>query len=152
MDLSSFTVTQGGNIPQQHTCDGGDRSPPFAWMGVPDRTASFALICDDPDAPSGTWDHWVIYNLSTAMRELQAGIAAVETLPNGARQGKNSSGTIGYRGPCPPRGAPHRYFFRLYALDTMLDVPPGASKSEVLEAAQGHILGQAELMGRYARA
>src|SRR5262245_56890092 len=123
MDLTSFTIRQGENIPQQHTCDGGDRTPPLAWTNVPPRTTSFALICEDPDAPSGTFDHWVIYNLPSGMRELQAGIAAVETLPIGARQGKNGWGTVGYRGPCPPPGTPHRYFFRLYALDVILDVP-----------------------------
>lgn len=151
MNLSSMTIRQGENIPQQHTCDGPDRSPPLEWMGVPDRVTTFALICEDPDAPSGTFDHWVIFNLPGEMRQLQAGIAPVDTLPNGARQGKNGFGTNGYRGPCPPRGAPHRYTFRLYALDTRLDVPPGATKAEVLAAMQGHIMGQAELMGRYAR-
>lgn len=151
LELSSITFTQGSDLPRQHTCDGGDRSPPFAWRNVPAGTASFALICEDPDAPAGTWDHWVIFNLPAGMRELQAGIAPVDTLPMGARQGKNGWGTNGYRGPCPPKGPPHRYVFRLYALDSMLDLPPGVSKSQVLEAMSGHVLGEAELMGRYAR-
>jgi Raf kinase inhibitor-like YbhB/YbcL family protein len=150
-ELSSTAFTAGETIPRDHTCDGVDLSPPLVWRGTPEGTASFALICDDPDAPAGTWDHWVIWNIPGGSVGLAEGIDTGATLPDGARQGKNSWGTVGYRGPCPPRGKPHRYFFKLFALDATLDLAAGASKKQLLKAIEGHILAEAELMGRYGR-
>jgi Raf kinase inhibitor-like YbhB/YbcL family protein len=151
MELTSEAFGTGESIPREHTCDGADRSPPLSWQGAPGGAASFALICDDPDAPVGTWDHWVIWNIPGTSMGLPAGVPTDDTLPDGARQGKNGWKTNGYRGPCPPRGGPHRYFFRLYALDAILDLASGAAKGQLLKAMEGHILAEAELMGRYAR-
>ncbi len=137
-------------IPARYTCDGEDISPPLAWGDPPPGTQSLALIAEDPDAPLGTWVHWVLYNLPAASRSLQEGVAGEADRPDGSRQGKNSGGRLGYSGPCPPSGT-HRYFFRLYALDARLDLAAGASKNQVLEAVQGHVLAQGELMGTYAR-
>ncbi len=150
-EISSAAFKHGENIPREHTCDGADVSPPLTWREAPAGTVSFALICDDPDAPVGTWDHWVIWNIPGTSSGLPRGVPRADTLPDGARQGKNGWGTNGYRGPCPPRGKPHRYFFRLYALDTTLDLRPGASKQQVLAAMEGHILAQAEFYGLYQR-
>ncbi|GAB4479827.1 MAG: YbhB/YbcL family Raf kinase inhibitor-like protein [Anaerolineae bacterium] len=151
LTLTSTAFTEGGTIPRDHTCDGADRSPPLSWSGTPAGTAVFALICDDPDAPVGTWDHWVIWDIPGDAVGLPEGVAPLDTLPDGARQGRNGWGTNGYRGPCPPHGKPHRYYFRLYALDASLGLPPGATKSQLLRAIKGNILAQAELMGRYGR-
>jgi len=114
-------------------------------------TRSFALVCDDPDAPRGTFTHWVVFNLPAESRELSEGVPAEATLPNGTCQGTNGFGKVGYGGPAPPPGKPHHYFFKLYALDGPLDLKPGATKDEVLAAARGHVLGEAQLMGLYAR-
>ncbi len=151
LSLTSTAFTEGGTIPRDHTCDGADRSPPLSWSGVPAGTAVFALICDDPDAPVGTWDHWVIWDIPGDLTGLPEGVAPLDTLPDGARQGRNGWGTNGYRGPCPPRGKPHRYFFRLYALDASPGLRAGATKGQLLHAMEGHILAEAELMGRYGR-
>jgi Raf kinase inhibitor-like YbhB/YbcL family protein len=151
IELSSTAFHEGETIPRQYTADGRDVSPPLRWSDPPQGTQSFALVCDDPDAPRGTWVHWVLFNLPTDRRELEEGVPARETLAGGARQGKNDSGKIGYGGPAPPRGKPHRYFFKLYALDTTLDLPAGATKAQLLEAMQGHILAEGQLMGRYGR-
>lgn len=151
-------------IPQKYTCDGKDSSPPLQWSSAPAGTQSFALIMDDPDAPMGTWVHWVLYDLP--FETVGAGLAGAqkgqaqglplqlaenvskdEVLPNGAKQGLNDFGKIGYGGPCPPPGKPHRYFFRLYALDTRLNLPPRKKREDILEAMKGHVLAQAEWMG-----
>jgi Raf kinase inhibitor-like YbhB/YbcL family protein len=150
--LTSTAFKDGAAIPSTHTCDGADRSPPLAWSGAPPGTAAFALIADDPDAPAGTWVHWVVYNLPAATAELPENVAKVESLDlGGARQGRNDFHRPGYGGPCPPPGPAHRYLFRLYALDAPLKVRPGATKNDVEAAMQGHTLAMAQLMGTYAR-
>jgi Raf kinase inhibitor-like YbhB/YbcL family protein len=149
--LTTPAFREGETIPKQYTGDGKDSSPPLRWENVPDSTKSLALICDDPDAPRGTWVHWVLFNLPAEVRELGEATPAEKTLANGARQGKNDFGKIGYGGPAPPRGKPHRYFFKLYALDTLLDLQPGATKEQVVAAMQGHVVGEGQLMGKYAR-
>ena len=152
LKVTSSAFELGAPIPSRHTCDGQDLSPPLAWTGVPPGTRSLALICDDPDAPVGTWDHWVLYNLAPGALGLPEGVTASGTgLPPGTLQGLNGWKTAGYRGPCPPKGKPHRYFFRVYALDGVLGLPAGAPKEKLLEAMKGHVLAQGELMGTYAR-
>ncbi|MFQ5521205.1 MAG: YbhB/YbcL family Raf kinase inhibitor-like protein [Candidatus Methylomirabilia bacterium] len=150
-ELQSPAFSSGGEIPVKHTCDGPDRSPPLRWTEPPAKTNSFALIVDDPDAPVGTWVHWVLYGVGATVRELPEGLAAQNTVPGIGTQGVNDFRKIGYGGPCPPRGPAHRYFFKLYALDTELNLPPRKTKAEVLKALEGHVLAQAELMGRYKR-
>lgn len=150
MTLTSSAFVHGAMIPKQYTCDGQDVSPPLSWSDPPEKTRSFALIMDDPDAPMGTWVHWVIYNIPATARALPEGVSKDADLPDGSRQGRNSWRRIGYGGPCPPSGT-HRYFFKLYALDTVLALASGATKEELLKAMEKHILAQAELMGRYAR-
>ena len=149
--LSSDAFASGEKIPVKHTCRGADVSPPLEWSEAPAGTQSFALIVDDPDAPAGTWVHWVLYDLPAETRALGEGIEKQKELPNGARQGRNDFGKIGYGGPCPPPGKPHRYFFKLYALDEKLALIPGATKDNVAKAMQGHILAQGELLGRFGR-
>ncbi|HEV8523131.1 MAG TPA: YbhB/YbcL family Raf kinase inhibitor-like protein [Terriglobales bacterium] len=141
----------GGDIPKKYTCEGPDVSPPLTWSEPPAGTQSFALIADDPDAPVGTWVHWVAYDLSASARQLQEGVPKSEEVPGGGRQGTNDFRRIGYGGPCPPPGNPHRYYFKLYALDTQLNLQPGATKKEVEKAMKGHVLAQAEVMGRFRR-
>lgn len=126
-------------------------SPPLAWTDPPAGTRSFALIVEDPDAPAGTWTHWVVYNLPAQVRAMEANTPKQAELPNGGLQGTSSFGTVGYGGPCPPAGKAHRYFFRLYALDAVLNLKAGAAKSDVLAALKGHVLGEAQLMGRFKR-
>lgn len=150
LSLSSSAFDHQSSIPSRYTCDGEDISPPLDWGEAPSGTQAYALIMDDPDAPAGTWDHWVLYNIPASVSLLEAGIPPDEELPNGALHGRNSWQDLGYGGPCPPDGT-HRYFFRLYALDSALDLSAGANKEQVLEAMEGHILGQAELMGTYTR-
>jgi Raf kinase inhibitor-like YbhB/YbcL family protein len=150
-EMSSAAFPAEGDIPQPYTCDGADISPPLEWAAPPQGTQSLALIADDPDAPSKTWVHWVLYDLPPDQRALAEGVPQQENLPEGGLQGKNDFKKVGYGGPCPPKGKPHRYYFRLYALDTKLGLSPGATKSQVLEAMAGHVLAQAELMGRYGR-
>lgn len=133
-----------GNIPSEFTCDGSDLSPPLSISDVPTNAKSLVLISDDPDAPVGTWDHWVVFNIPPATKQIPQ-----DTEPNGA-PGKNSWGRTGYGGPCPPSGT-HRYFFRLYALDTTLNLPQGSTKKQIEAAMQGHILAKAELIGLYKR-
>ena len=151
MKLTTSTFPPGGPIPKTCTCDGGDRSPALAWSEIPVDTRSFALVCDDPDAPRGTWVHWVLYDVPASASGLPEGVRGAPTLDDGSRQGTNDFRRVGYGGPCPPRGATHRYFFRLYALDTVLGLAPGATKATLVKAIEGHTLGQTELMGRYAR-
>ena len=149
LKLTSNGFEHGGTIPKKFTCDGPDVSPLLSWTDPPAGTQSFALIADDPDAPVGTWVHWVLYELPADTRSLAENLPKQEQLSNGARQGRNDFRRIGYGGPCPPPGGPHRYFFKLYALDAKLNLKAGAAKAEVERAAQGHILAQGELMGRY---
>jgi len=148
--MKSSAFEEGGMIPSKYTCDGKDVSPPLAWSSVPEGTKSLALICDDPDAPMGTWVHWVIYNLPLDAKELAEAFPAQKILANGARQGINDFRKIGYGGPCPPGGT-HRYYFKLYALDTILALEAGASKKQLLAAMEGHILAQGQIMGKYKR-
>jgi Raf kinase inhibitor-like YbhB/YbcL family protein len=150
-EVTSSAFTHGGVIPKKHTCDGTDVSPPLAWRAPPAGVQSFALVCDDAKAPGGTWVHWVIYNVPAAAQELPEGIAPDVRLPDGARQGRSDFRRPGYGGPCPPRGETHQYSFRLYALDSMLDLRPNATREDLLEAMEGHVLGTAELVGRYGR-
>ncbi len=144
--LTSPAFQAGQPIPVRFTCDGDDISPPLEWTTPPDGTVSLALIMDDPDAPVGVWDHWLVFNLPPDIHSLPENAA----LPPGAQDGKNSWGRTGYGGPCPPRGQ-HRYFFRLYALDTRLPLADGVGKQALLKAMEGHILATAELMGVYER-
>jgi len=147
----AFTLTSpafgpGEWIPAKYTCDGQDVSPPLRWSEPPAGTRSFALIVDDPDAPRRTWTHWLLFNLPVEPQELAEGSGS----PPGSRTGRNSWGRPGYGGPCPPGGT-HRYFFKLYALDTILTLAAGATREQLQQAMTGHILGQAELMGVYSR-
>ncbi len=150
-ELKSTAFSAGGDIPQKFSCDGEDVSPALTWSDPPAGTESMALIADDPDAPMGTWVHWVAYDLPAEARRLPERVARRNEIQGGGRQGVNDFPTIGYRGPCPPAGKPHRYFFKLYALDRKLNLKAGASKQDVEKAMQGHILGKAELVGRYQR-
>jgi len=150
-EMRSGAFSEGAGMPSRFTCDGKDVSPALSWAGVPAGTKSFALICDDPDAPMGTWVHWVIFNISPKKTGLPQGVPAVRELNDGTRQGVNSFRRIGYGGPCPPRGPAHRYFFKLYALDRILDLKPGVTRQDLLRAMKGHILGDTKLMGRYRR-
>ena len=150
MQIHSPVFKEGEEIPVDYTCDGVDHSPPLAWTDIPEGTKSFALITDDPDAPAKTWVHWVIFNIPAGQTGVDENLLGNNMLPDGAVQGINSWGRNGYGGPCPPSGV-HRYYFRLYALNKMLDLGPLAGKSEVLEAMQSHILAEAEIMGRYTR-
>lgn len=151
LELSSPAFADGTAVPRPHTCDGEDLSPPLTWTGVPVGTRSFALICDDPDAPRGTWVHWLLWNLPADTIELGPGVPRKPELPSGARQGINDGGDIGYSGPCPPPGKPHRYFFRLHALDTTLNLPPGSNRPDLEAAMEGHVLGSATVLGVYQR-
>jgi Raf kinase inhibitor-like YbhB/YbcL family protein len=149
--ISSTSFANGGEIPKKFTCDGADVSPELSWTDPPAGTQSFALIADDPDAPAGTWTHWVLFDLPPATNSLAEGVSKVDELPNGERQGRNDFRKIGYNGPCPPPGKPHRYFYKLYALSGILGLKPGASKQEVEQAMESRILGKTEWMGRYQR-
>jgi Raf kinase inhibitor-like YbhB/YbcL family protein len=148
--LSSEAFDDGGTIPAKYTCDGADVSPPLAWSGVPAGTAGFALIIEDPDAPSGDFTHWLVYDLPAHATGLPEQVPNEPTLDSGARQGRNDFKRLGYGGPCPPRGE-HRYVFTLFALDAMLGLPPEASKRDLRAAMAGHVLTEARLMGRYQR-
>jgi Raf kinase inhibitor-like YbhB/YbcL family protein len=149
--LDSTAFADGGAIPGRYTCSGADVSPALSWTGVPDGTRSLALIAEDPDAPGGTWTHWVIWNVPAEAASLPEGVPPSETLEDGARQGRNDFRRIGYGGPCPPPGKPHRYFFHLYALDATLALKAGAARSELERAMKGHVLSKAERMGKYGR-
>lgn len=150
-ELQSSAFKAGDSIPRKHTCDGDDRSPALSWTGPPAGTKSFVLVCDDPDAPAGTWVHWLLYGVPASATGLPEGVPPTLALDDGSRQGMNDFQKPGYGGPCPPGGATHRYYFRLQALDVVLALPPGASKAALTRAVAGHVLGKAELMGRYAR-
>ena len=146
LKLMSPAFKDGGTIPSVYTCDGDDTNPPLSISGVPVEAKSLALIVDDPDAPIGVWDHWVVFDISSTTKEIAAG-----TEPEGVL-GKGSGGDLGYAGPCPPPGVPHHYTFTLYALDlAKLPLTEGASKADVLLAIEGHIVGRADLTGLYGR-
>jgi Raf kinase inhibitor-like YbhB/YbcL family protein len=149
--VSSPAFQEGGKIPAKYTCEGQDVSPALTWGEPPVDTRSFVLIVDDPDCPGGVFTHWVLLNLPAGSRELAEAVPAKAQLPNGSVQGKNDFGRIGYGGPCPPPGRPHRYRFTLYALDKPLGLKAGASKTKVIGAMQGHILAQGQLTGMYQR-
>lgn len=151
LQVKSPDFTSGGMIPKQFTCDGADLSPALEWSAPPSGTQSFALIADDPDAPVGTWVHWVAFDLPASLRSLPQGVPKKEQLADGTRHGQNDFGRTGYGGPCPPPGKAHRYFFKIYALDTKLNLPSSATKKEVERAMQNHVLAQGEYMGRYSR-
>lgn len=151
IQVTSTAFAEGQPIPAKYTCDGLNMSPPLEWSGAPSNTQSLALIADDPDAPVGTWVHWVIYDLPSGTTELAENTPQTQQLPNGAKQGVNDFRRPGYGGPCPPSGKPHRYYFKLYALDTKLDLKPDSTKKELLKAMDGHILAEGRLMGTYQR-
>ena len=151
MELKSSAFQNNQDIPSKYTCDGADVSPPLIWNNPPNGSKAFALISDDPDAPASAWVHWVIYDLPGDAKELAEGVPAQESLPNGAKQGLNDFKKAGYGGPCPPRGPAHRYFFKLYALDRPTNLKPRATKQQLLDAMKGHIIGEAQLVGKYKR-
>ncbi len=150
MIISSTVFQEGGAIPVQYTCDDRDISPPLSWSGVPVGAKSLALINDDPDAPMGTWVHWVVYNIPPDLPGFDEAAAPDTLAQKGILQGRTDFGRREYGGPCPPSGT-HRYYFKLYALDARLELEQGATKQQVEKAMQGHILEQAQLMGRYTR-
>ncbi len=145
IQITSSAFNEGDRIPRIYTCDDKNVSPPLEWTGVPSDTVSLALIMDDPDASAETWVHWVLYNLPADLSGVEQGISG-----NGT-EGKNDFNRMGYGGPCPPKGSNHRYYIKIYALDTMLDLKSGATKAQVESAMRGHILAQGQLMGRYGR-
>lgn len=151
MKIVSPAFAEGTPVPVEHTCEGSGSSPGFAWSEIPVDTRSLALVCDDPDAPRGTWVHWVLFNLPADAVELAPAVPPAPELPSGARQGINDSGNVGYGGPCPPRGRRHRYFFRLYALDCTLNLAPGVKRPDLDQAMAGHVLADATLMGTFQR-
>jgi Raf kinase inhibitor-like YbhB/YbcL family protein len=151
LELTSTAFAEGEAIPRQYTGDGRDASPPLAWQGAPAGTGGFALVCEDPDAPRGTFTHWVAWNIPAASAGLAEGVPAEGTLADGTVQGRNGFGKAGYGGPAPPPGKPHRYYFKLHALDGPLALKAGATKEELLAAMRGHVLAEGQLMGRYGR-
>ncbi len=148
--IESSAFSEGGKIPRQYTCDDKDISPPLSWSGVPEGAKSLALICDDPDAPSKTWVHWVLFNLPPRTKELAEAVPARGSVSGGGTQGTNDFKKLGYGGPCPPSGI-HRYMFKLYALDTEVKLSSSATKADLERAMKGHILAEATLMGKYSR-
>lgn len=150
-DVSTAAFRNGAEIPAQYTCSGADRSPALTWSGVPAGAHALGLIVDDPDAPGGTWTHWLLWNVPVLPGSIPEGVPREPELRNGARQGKNDFGRMGYGGPCPPPGKFHRYYFRLFALDAPLDAAAGSDRAELERAMRGHILGKAVFMGTYKR-
>ena len=148
--LTSTAFKEGELIPKKYTCDGKNVSPPLEWSGIPISTQSIALICDDPDAPIGTWVHWVIFNIPASVNKLSENIPLNMAFEDGTAQGNNDFRKIGYGGPCPPGGT-HRYFFKIYALDKRIELTPGATKDELIKEMKEHILAEGELMGKYSR-
>ncbi len=144
--ISSSELADGGTIPARYTCDGENISPSISWSKAPPGTQSLVLIVDDPDAPVGTWVHWVLFNIPSSLRGLPEKVAPVVGV-----QGQNDFRNLGYGGPCPPKGKPHRYFFKVYALDINLNLPKAATKANVEKAMQGHILAEGQLIGKYGR-
>jgi len=151
LTISSPSFSNGGDIAKQFTCDSADVSPQLSWTEPPVGTKSFALLVDDPDAPVGNWNHWAMWNMPPTLRSVPEAVAKTAHLPDGSVQGQNDFRKPGYNGPCPPSGKAHRYYFKLFALDTSLDLKPTAGKHQLEAAMKGHILAQAEWMGRYRR-
>jgi hypothetical protein len=150
LTLSTPAFAHGKSIPDEFSCKGRNISPALAWTGAPEKTASYAIILEDPDAPSGTFVHWVIYNIPAISNGLNQAVPHTPTFDDGAAQGRNGANHQYYDGPCPPSGT-HRYFFRLYALDTRMQLPPGATAEQLRQAMQAHILAQGELMGTFSK-
>lgn len=148
LELSTPAFDRGMPIPARYTCDGADVSPPFEWTGAPPQTLTYALVADDPDAPAGTWVHWVAWNIPQP--RLAEDVAREAVLADGTCQGRNSWGRVGYGGPCPPSGE-HRYFFRVYAVDRRLELPPSTDKDDLVAALRGHVLAEGEILGVYSR-
>jgi Raf kinase inhibitor-like YbhB/YbcL family protein len=151
IEVTSSAFEDGEFIPSRHSCEGEDVSPPLNWSNVPEDAKSLALICEDPDAPVGTWVHWVLYDIPPSIAGLTEAIPPTEITPGGAKQGVNDFRRLGYGGPCPPPGSPHRYFFKLYALDFEPGLPGGATLADLLRAIEGHVLSEGQLMGQYMR-
>jgi Raf kinase inhibitor-like YbhB/YbcL family protein len=150
LNVASKAFSNGGMIPTKYTCDGADISPPISWSAGPEGTRSYAIIADDPDAPAGTWVHWVIYDIPKGVTSLPEGVQKSKSIDSGADHGTNDFRKYGYGGPCPPGGT-HRYYFKVYALDILLGKGPGLTKKQLLAVMEGHILAQGELMGKYSR-
>ena len=148
--VESTAFIEGDMIPSKYTCDGLNVSPTLSWSDPPESSKSIVLISDDPDAPMGTWVHWIVYNIPSQVKEFSENVPPTKILENGAIQGTTDFGRIGYGGPCPPSGT-HRYFFKVYALNTMLNLDPGATKKQVVNAMENHVLAEGQLMGRYKR-
>lgn len=151
LDVTSPAFQPGQPIPTRYTCDGQNVSPPLRWSGVPDSAVTLAVVAEDPDAPHGTWVHWVLYGLDSRRTGLPEGVPPREAVLDGALQGRNDFKDIGYGGPCPPAGQRHRYFFHVYALDERPDLGAAATKADLLDAMKGHVLAEGELMGTYRR-
>jgi len=151
LNVTSTAFMGGEMIPQRYTCDGENVSPQLSWDNVPEKAESLAIICDDPDAPSGVFAHWVLYNLPRGTTALQEGVPTDEELQDGARQGVNGAQKHGYTGPCPPHGETHRYLFHVYALDAKMNPVKGMTRAQLLMMMDQHILAQGELMGKYQR-
>lgn len=149
--IKSPTFNDGDMMPAKYTCKGEDVSPPLFWEHPPDGAESFALICDDPDAPGGMWSHWVVYNILKGTDRLPEGVPPYDEIEDGAKQGVNDFRKVGYGGPCPPPGPPHRYFFRLYAFDKILEVESGLTREQLLKAMDGHIIEEAEIKAKFKR-
>jgi Raf kinase inhibitor-like YbhB/YbcL family protein len=149
--VSTDAFRNEGRIPKRHTADGEDVSPALAWTGAPAGTRSFAIVCDDPDAPAGTWVHWVIFNIPADSTGLAEAVPRVERLPDGSVQGRNSWGRVGHNGPSPPPGKPHRYYFKVYALDAVLTLDSKAKKDDLVRAMKGRVLAEGQIMGSYGR-
>jgi Raf kinase inhibitor-like YbhB/YbcL family protein len=148
--LESSAFSNEGTVPSKYTCDGPDVSPPLKWSGAPEGTKTFAMICDDPDAPMGTWVHWVMWNIPANVSEFKEGMSKDPKLSDGTMQGISDFKRPGYGGPCPPSGT-HRYYFKLYALDAELSLPESTTKADLEKAIKGHILAEAKYMGTYSR-
>lgn len=153
MEIKSPAFAENEIMPKKYTCQGEDISPPLEWSAAPAGTKSFVLICDDPDAPAGVWTHWVLFNIPADKNKLDegAGLANKNKLADASQQGLTDAGNVGYHGPCPPQGKYHRYFFKLYALDTLLELPAGISREELEVAMEGYVLAEAQTMARYKR-
>ena len=151
LTISSPSFSNAGSIPKNFTCEGADVSPQLVWTEAPEGTKSFALLVDDPDAPVGNWNHWTLWNMPANLRGLPEGVGKQARLLDGTEQGRNDFRKTGYNGPCPPPGKPHRYFFKVFALDTTLELKADSSKKELEARMKGHILAQGELMGTYRR-
>ena len=151
IELRSTAFEREDMIPALYTCDGENVSPPLTWVGVSDRTESLALVLEDSDSVKGVWSHWVVYDMPAEVDKLPEGVSPTFPWPGGGREGRNDFGNIGYGGPCPSDGKTHRYVVRLYALDVLLGLIPGATREEVLESLEGHVIEEARLMGRYRR-